>query len=264
MRYGPWLVVFLVAVAQGCSTPETREQQKRDKEAAQYNVQLGISYMRDNNLEEAEEKLAKALAQDPDLPAAHNTYAVLKEQLGERDLADRHYRRAIELDPKDSEARTNYGAFLCRLGRSDDAQEQFERAWSNPLYSRPEAVFTTAGVCALGTGDESKAEDFIRRALDRNPDYLPALFEMANLTFKKEHYLQTRAYVQRYEAALTEAGRRNPQLPKSNPQILWLCVQAERALKNYQAAQSCALKLKNQFPDSRQTARLLELERRVD
>lgn len=266
MRIWPGFVIAgLVSVAVGCATsPEVRQQEKREKQAAQYNVQLGITYMRENNLEQADEKLAKALTQDPDLPAAHNAYAVLQERLGEVDLAERHYQRAIELNPKDSEARTNYGALLCRLGRREEAETQFEAAWSNPLYSRPEAVFTTAGVCAIGNGDQAKGEVFLRRALERNSAYLPALYEMANLTFRKELYLQTRAYVQRYNDALTEAARRNPQLPKGNAQIWWLCVQSERALGNYPAAQTCALKLKNQFPESRQAARLLELERRGD
>jgi type IV pilus assembly protein PilF len=255
------LIAALAALVLGCTTAETRQQEKRDREAAQFNVQLGISYMRQNSLEQADEKLAKALEQDPDLPAAHNAYAVLQERLGEFDRAERHYRRAIELDPKDSEARSNFGAFLCRLGRPDEAQRQFEAAWSNPLYSRPEAVFTTAGICAVGTGDEARAEEYLRRALDRNPDYLPALYEMAGLTFREERYLQTRAYVQRYDAALAEAARRNPQLPKANAQMLWLCVQAERQLGNASAAQSCAQRLKNQFPESRQTTQLLELER---
>lgn len=264
MRIWPGLLIAgLVSVLLGCATsPETRQQQQREKEAAKYNVQLGITYMREGNLEQADEKLAKALSQDPDLAAAHNAYAVLQERLGRTEKAERHYQRAIDLNPEDSEARTNYGAFLCRLGRSEEAQSQFQAAWNNPLYSRPEAVFTTAGICAVGTGDEARGEDLLRRALDRNPAYLPALYEMANLTFQKERYLQTRAYVQRYESALAEAARRNPQLPKSNAQILWLCVQTERALANQRAAQSCALRLKQQFPDSRQTARLLELERR--
>jgi type IV pilus assembly protein PilF len=257
------LVVALAALVLGCATSaETRQQAKRDQEAAQFNVQLGISYMRQNRLEQADEKLAKALEQDPELPAAHNAYAVLRERLGEFDMAERHYRRAIELDPKDSEARSNFGAFLCRLGRPEEAQRQFEAAWSNPLYSRPEAVFTTAGICAVGTGDTERGEEYLRRALDRNPDYLPALYEMAGLTFREERYLQTRAYVQRYDAALAEAARRNPQLPKANAQMLWLCVQAEQQLGNVSTAQSCAQKLKNQFPESRQTTQLLELERR--
>jgi type IV pilus assembly protein PilF len=250
----------LVLVLGACASAE-RTDDAAQLRAAQYNVQLGIGYLQKNNLQLADEKLSKALEQDPMLAAAHNAYAILQERLGRLELADRYYRQAIELGPEDSEARTNYGAFLCNAGRLDEAEAQFVAAVENPLYRRPEAAYTSAGSCALKIPDAEKAERYFRLALSRNAEYLPALFEMARLSFREGRHLQASAFVQRYDQALSRLAETNPQAARGNPEMLWICVQAESALGNSGAASTCAKRLKEDFPLSTQTSQLLEWER---
>jgi len=252
--------VTLLALA-GCASTGGYGEDARLKEAAGFNTQLGITYLQKGNLQQADDKLAKAVEQDPDSAEAHNAYAILQERLGNTDKARDHYRRATRLDPDYAEARNNYGRFLCGQGDLAAAEREFMGAAENPLYRNPEVAYTNAGICALQKPDREKAEDHLRKALAKNPEYLPALFEMAGLTFDNKHYLQTRAYVQRYDAARAEILEGATDARAYHPRILWLCVQAERQLGNRSAATNCALKLKNFFPESRETAELLEMER---
>ncbi len=255
------LVSIVVLLQAACTSSEVRQEEERMLKAADYNTQLGINYMRDGNLEQAKFKLERALEQNPKSAVANNAYAVLQERLGDVDLADKHYRRAVDLNPEDSNAHNNYGTFLCKHNRLREADKQFRLALKNPLYKTPESAYTNAGVCALKIPDEEKAEEYFRKALSERSDYLPALYELAALSFEQGRYLQARAFLQRYDESLSKFAARNPKVPKNNPRVLWLCVQTERALKNRSAADSCALKLKQMFPDSRETTLLLESER---
>ena len=97
------LAVILVALLlHGCAVTEGPSQ---DEKASKVNVQLGIGYLQQNNLELANEKLSKALRQDDNSAAAHNAYAILQQRLKQDDLAEYHFKRATELDPNDSFSR---------------------------------------------------------------------------------------------------------------------------------------------------------------
>lgn len=243
--------MLVMSLLGGCSGADRAAKREQELRAAAINVQLGLNYLQANNLDLASQKLERALEQDPRLPAAHYAYALLQERIGRDELADRHYRRAVALDPKYSDAFNAYGVFLCRKERLADADAAFRQALDNPLYGAREVPMTNAGICMQKGADKGKAEDYFRRALEVNPNYGPALFAMAEISFRQERYLQTRAYLQRF----TETQQ-------NSPRTLWLCVKSERAMRNWEAAGNCALRLKNRFPDSGEAAMLHELESR--
>jgi type IV pilus assembly protein PilF len=207
------LVVAAAVLVTGCASQGQRGEVRGDEEAARINVQLGAAYLEQGDLQTASVKLERALQQDPMLATAHWTYALLQMRLGRPKVAERHFRSALNLNPADSTAHNNYGTFLCNAGRLAEAQMQFERALENPLYDQPETALTNVGVCALKAPDNQKAEDYFRKALDKNPKFAPALYEIARLTYEQHRYLQTMAYLERYEEA---AGH--------NANTLWLAV----------------------------------------
>jgi type IV pilus assembly protein PilF len=155
------------------------------------------------------------------------------------------------LDPEDSLAHNNYGTFLCNAGRLSEAQVQFQQAVENPLYDQPETALTNAGVCALKAPNAEQAEEYFRAALDKNPKFAPALFEMARLSFEQEDYAKARAFLERYRKSAGHDAR-----------TLLLAVRTEDQLGDRHAARGYALQLKSEYPDSRQAAQLLERERR--
>lgn len=243
--YGLSGALMLVLALSACNQTNIRSETSA-KRAAQDNVELATLYMREGKKAVALEVLQKALEQAPDLPEAHNTIAVLYENLGEDDKADTHYRRALSLDPKESQAHNNYGSFLCKAKRWDDAEEHYLKAAANPLYETPELSYTNAGTCASTSGDKAKAEEYWRMALKRNPSYPSALLQMARLGVAQENYMSARAYLQRLHAVI-----------RPNAETLWLGIQTERVLGDKNAVASYSMLLKNGFPDSPQ-AKLLQ------
>ena len=238
-----WTLMVLPLVA--CA-PQSVRQEGIDS-PARLNVELGKAYIHQGDYKQAMTKLQRAVDQSPNYPDAHGTLAILHWRLGELDKAEREFREAIRLDESDPQFHNNYGVFLCERARYEAAEEQFMQALANPLYETPEHAYTNAGLCALRRPDPVKAETHFRAALQRNPKFAPALLPMGEISYQGGHYLQARAYLQRYH-----------EVAQPTAESLWLGVRTERKLDDRNTAATYALRLRSQFPDSAQTRLLLE------
>jgi len=235
------LTLAMVTVLAGCTTTPRESAAVSDKDAARFNVQLGMSYMQRGDLEGAREKLERALQQDATLPAAHAALGILYERAGDPRRAQEHLRRATRLAPDDPNMLNNFGGFLCRQGEFKEGIRHFEMAAGNAFYRTPEAALTNAGVCARRIPDLQAAEEFFRRALDLNRNSAEALLQLADLSLETERALQARAFLQRYESV-------GPVTPHS----LELGARVERAAGDTRAAERYADRLRKEFPDSRE------------
>lgn len=236
-------LVAATAVAACASTAAPPE--VSDKDAARFNVQLGMSYMQRGDLEGAREKLERAARQDPTLPAAHAALGILYERAGDIPRAQEHLRRATRLAPDDPNMLNNYGGFLCRKGEYEEGIRHFEMAASNAYYRSPETALTNAGVCARRIPNPERAEEFFRLALDKNRNFTEALLQLADLSVETDRALQGRAFLQRYEA-----------LSPITAYSLELGWRIERAAGDARAAAEYASRLRREFPDSREARSL--------
>ena len=240
-----FILVLISLVLSACATQNVDAPLTHNQKAAEINVQLGVNYFGKGEYELADEKLRRALKQDPRSATAHWVFALLQERLGENDEAEKHFRKAISLDPKDSKAHNNYGTFLCNQDRVLDAEKEFLQAVKNPLYNQAASAYANAGTCLLKIPDKVKAEEYFQKALELNASHRSALYHMALLSFERQEFVQTSYYMQRYES-----------VAKHNSQSLWMAYQAERTLGNQAKAEDYAHQLKRSFPAS-QEARLL-------
>lgn len=241
----------MLSLMAGCSSTSKRTKAETRTDSAEINTQLGIEYMREGMYEAALEKLNKAAKQNSRYQLAQVSLAILHEKLGQNEEAGKHYRKAYNLNRKDTLTLNAYGQYLCRKGELEKADKMFVTAAKDPLYRLPELIWTNAGICAMKRPDAVLASTYFRRALQRNPDYAPALGEMVRTSFSQQKYLATRAYLQRLQAVAPLA-----------PEFLWMGVQTEAALQDNDAVSSYTLLLKNQYPDADETQALIEWERR--
>lgn len=223
----------------------------RNEKASDINVQLGIGYYRQGNLEQANAKLLKALRQNPRNSQAHFAYAVLLTRFMEFDKAEEHFRKAVELDPNNSEALNNFGAFLCNQGRVDEAEKMFMQAVKNPVYKTPEVAYTNAAVCLLqkAEGREKVAQDYLVKALAYRSTYAPALIQLAERMFDQGRYDLARLYLNRLHLQ-----------GKPTARSLWLAVRTELALDNTEKARELGRLLEDSFPDAPETRSWQELD----
>ena len=247
------LIILSVVLASACVTtgrkPEPDE--KSISDAAGYNLQLGVTYMRQGQMAVALEKLEKSVEQDPDRADTHTALAVLYTRLGRLAEADTEYRRSLRLEPDNSPTLNNFGAFLCKRGAYDEAMASFAKAIENPLYRTPAAAHTNAGLCARDKGKTGQAESYFRLALRADPAFTGALLQLADLSFAEKIFLQARAFMDRYMASTVAA----------TPDALWLGLRVEQALGDKAAAGAYSTQLLEKFPDSIEVRWLLEAEK---
>ena len=213
-----------------------------DENPADLYIKLGVQYIQLENYDIALKYLKKALTKDPNSSDAHDTLGVLYEQLERPAQARTHFQRAVTLRPGSARAQNNFGRFLCAQGEIESAQQHFRLAYENPLYPNKIVAITNAGSCALNDNDLETAEQLLRQALIINPNFSPALREMAALSSKQGKHHSARAFLQRFQA--TKA------LPSA--ELLWLGVQTELALGDQRSAQRYKQALFEQFPKSEQ------------
>lgn len=238
-----WSVVavislWLVACTNAGSTRPTKYAAP-DAKAAEINVRLGLNYLQRGDYEIALEKLEKALQQNPNLPSAHNTIALLYQHLDETDKAEMHFKQAVQRDSTYSAALNNYGAFLCGQKRYEEAEHYFLEAIKNPLYDSKAQALENAGMCANRIPDQTLAEKYFLKALQMNPHLSKSLLQMAQLRFLNIDYEDAHLYLKRYQAVASWT-----------PSSLFTAIQIENKLNDQDAVASYALLLRARFPDS--------------
>lgn len=222
------------------------------EKSSKINVQLGVGYYQQGNMELANEKLLKALDQNPKSSQAHYAFAVLQNRFKDKEKTEFHFRKAIKYGSKNSEALSNFGAFLCNDGRIKEAEKMFLKAVKNPLYKSPEVAYTNAAVCIL-KGDNTQAEkakEYLQKALALRNNFTPALINLAEVNFDEGSYELTKLNLERFHAVAKPSAR-----------SLWLDIRNELEQNNKTRSFSLAEKLKIDFPESPEYQSWLALEK---
>jgi type IV pilus assembly protein PilF len=232
------LVPFSPAPAGEMTDARNRAQVHTDLAASYYEVgQYGIA------LEESNE----ALRADANFGPAYNVLGLVYMELREDAVARQNFEKALRINPLDPDANNNFGWFLCQRKQEQESIKYFMAALKNPLYRTPDKSFVNAGLCARKSGDEEGAADFFARALKTRPESPLALFNLADLSFKRGEYTQAKSYLTRLGRAGVTPGAA----------MLWLSLRVERKLGDRDAEASYGLQLRKNFPESKETQALL-------
>jgi type IV pilus assembly protein PilF len=220
-------------------------------EAGKINARLAMEYLKRDQLEVAQEKVEKALVQNPKDVNVQLAAGLVYERLHDLKRAEKHFRQAVRADDSSPEAQNALGAFLCRNNEHEKGEEMFIKAAENPVYRTPYVAYTNAGVCARSAGNLERAEQFLRRALVSQVDYPETYAQLASVLHERGNDLQARAFVERFFA-----------IAPANPDMLLLGHNIEQALKDADAAEAFSTRLRKEFPNSEQARALADLERR--
>ena len=220
-------------------------------EAGKINARLAIEYMKREQLQAAQEKIEKALVQNPRELSVQLAAGVVYERLLDTNRAEKHFRQALRADAKSPDAQNALGAFLCRHGNHKKGEEMFLKAANNPIYRTPEVSYTNAGVCARSAGELDRAEKYLRQALAVKSVYPETYVQLAGVMHDRGNHLQARAFIERFLATAPATA-----------DVLLLGHQIEIALKDRAAAAAFGERLRKEFPGSVQLRVLDDLERR--
>jgi len=239
-------IVICLAMLTGCTTSATKSETGEPRNSAQnrarIHTELGAAYFGIGQMAVAVQELKEALSADPNYGPAHSQLGLVYMTLNEDVLAQQSFERALKIDPNDSSANNNYGMFLCQRKREKEAMKYFAAALKNPLYSTPGNAYTNAGVCSRLQGDDIKAEELLRKALALQPDQPQALYQLADIAYKRSELTSAQTLLNRHM-----------QVSTASAEALWLGARIEQRLGNRTALASYGAQLNNRYPGAAQT-----------
>jgi len=227
-----------------CVSSSTTSRNPDEPTASELYVRKGLQYMENGRLDVAQQDLQRAIELDSSNAEAHNAMGVLQERLRQIEVAEEHFRKALSLDDKNPSAANNLGRLLCANGEYEQAMKLFKIAIDSTSYQTPWLALTNIGLCAHAQGQLAEAENYLRRALDYNPTFPPALLDMAKLSLESKNPLSARAFLERYNAVADPTA-----------ESLAIGIQAEQAMGNPKEAANYQKKLLRFFPKSKEAQR---------
>lgn len=235
-----FIIVLLIMSLTACSVFSRSRVPVNGPQAADTNVQLGLAYLQNGDVQRAHQKLLLAEEQAPGSLQAQGAMGYFLESTGSLPSAEAYYRRAVALNPKSGAAQNNYGAFLCRRGSYSKADQHFLLALQDPNYLNTAQVYENAGLCAMQIPDTKKARGYFIQAITQNPKRVISWLELGRISYQEKDYQQAQQYLDNYMQLTKE--------PTAN--ALWLGAILARALGNQSAAGSYTLMLQTRFPNS--------------
>ena len=142
-------------------------------------VEAGVARIRSGQTDEAVKLLKKAVLSYPDNPSAHANLGIAYWKNGRTRDAAEAMRRAAARSPEDPVALELLADVLLADGQSKEARDALAQASAiDPNSCR---ILTARAALAMKSDDAAAASVLLRRALELEPDYPPALYNMAKL-----------------------------------------------------------------------------------
>ncbi|HYB73218.1 MAG TPA: tetratricopeptide repeat protein, partial [Candidatus Sulfotelmatobacter sp.] len=180
------------------------------------------------------EDYRKVLAYTADMPSGRYNWAILEQNLGRPDLAEKQYRRALAIDDQFYLAQVNLALLLNGQGKNAEAERLLQAALR--LNPRNADVAFNLGLLLAEEGKTTEAEAALRTALRADPAMAPAAYNLAVLVGSRNgaeavelsrraaelrpeepRYAYTLAFYQRQRGDAAGAARTLEQLLRRHP-----------------------------------------------
>ena len=238
------LIIAVVGTLNACVTTETGGigTKADEKKALDFSVRLARDYIRQGNWDSAKRHLKKALEMDSSNPEIYEALALVFQNTGEIELAEKNYKKSIRLNEKFSRVRNNYAAFLYQQKRYSEAVGQLQVVAEDTLYTKRASAYVNLGRAYLQLGELSNAEQAFKRAHLMDKRNIGLLYELADVYYQLQDYPQSQQFYNAYRSR----ARQQPS------QALWLGIRLAEKFNNQNALSSYALALKNLYPASKE------------
>lgn len=211
-------LALLLLLNNGCTSDadkvnsQGKHSTKNLNRSAKYNVQLGLGYLEQGDVERAKDKFLKAIKQSPELPEAHYNLAHFYYLIDEQGLALQHFSQAVSYASSSTSgvlgtAHNNFGVFLCQTKKFHEAEQEFLQAINDEHYADTASAYENAGLCALKEKNKIKAKYYFAKAVKNNPLSQKALIELADLNIANKNYDEAAQYLDRYKQIVAEDKR---------------------------------------------------------
>ncbi|MFT5694025.1 MAG: type IV pilus assembly protein PilF [Oceanicoccus sp.] len=236
------LIVLITMLMSACVTTERGGVGDRVEtaKALRNTVQLARVYIREGQWQAAKKHLRTALEFDDSNAEIYEAMALVFQNTGEIELAEKNYKQSIKLNSEAARVRNNYAAFLYKQSRYKEAVKQLEQVVADTLYDKRSSAFVNLGRSYLEMDELTKARDAFRRAYLMNRKDIPLTFELADVHFQLKEYPIAQQYYDAYRQQVEQQPAR----------ALWLGIQLAEKFDNKDAVSSYGMALRNMYPTS--------------
>lgn len=213
------LLLFLLQACQQQTTMHLEHLAEKNKknDAAVYNTELGIAYLKQGDRVRAKKKLLTALVLAPKSPDTNAAMAYFLEKTGDLNESRAYYKKALAYAPASGAQLNNYGAFLCRQADYKEAERYFLRAVKDVNYLYTAGAYENAGLCAAATADYPKAQAYFLKALKQDPKRKQSLYELIKIEIEQNNAKEALIHIQQF-----------PELSLNDLSLLQLAVKAAK------------------------------------
>ncbi len=161
----------------GCAT---QAKLQRLKEASAH-YKLGMSYLNDQQTQQAFVEFQKAIEFNPDDRDSHYALGHIYVVQSKYDEAQQAFKKALKIDPDYSEAHNYLGKVYEQKGDLDKAIREYQKALANPTYATPDIAHYNLGLIFHRKGQFDVAIAEYQKAVQINADHLLAHYALAQL-----------------------------------------------------------------------------------
>lgn len=205
------LIVALAstALALGCATGGSDAEKESIAQRARSHYDIGTDHVRTGQIEMAlREYLAAASLEplNPDYQLAVGLAYVRKQRYPE---AEQHLKRAIEIAPDFHDARFNLSSLLIAMNRFDEARAEAQHLFDDPTFPAPWRALSNRGWAEYRLGRVDEARETFALARKFNPVYAPALLNLGILEAEQGRRPEA---IQLFEALIAQRPAPSPEV----------------------------------------------------
>lgn len=166
MRYPYKTLVLLLLIANLvlCASSQKKLEQAREKDP-QYQYNLGLFHLNNNNLDEAIRYLNKSISLNPRYFLSFNALGMVYSMKGNLPESANAFQRCLQINAGFTEARNNLGMVFQERGFLDRAEEEFKKAIEDLNYSTRELPYYNLARLYFQQQKHEQALSFIQDAL---------------------------------------------------------------------------------------------------
>lgn len=238
-----WGPLLLAVALSACSTKEFKKPSARERaeEVSQIQTQLAVEYMRAKDYRLATASIEDALKSNSKNEMAWLVRAQIYQYLKVPDRAQESFIEALKIKPDSAEINNNYGWFLCSVQNNPNASlAHFDKALADPTYPSPFIAYLNKGVCSAKMGQYSLAQAYLERSIAAQPNFVPAVKELARTKMMAGELNEADKYFRQYQS-------RVEMLSADDLLLGW---KLSKAMGNGQAAYEYEAQLRSLYPYS--------------
>nr|KAJ8745062.1 type IV pilus biogenesis/stability protein PilW [Delftia sp. PS-11] len=164
---------------------------------ARIRLELAASYFQANRNDVALEEVAQALAANPNYADAYALLGLIYMRNQDLEQAENSLRKALSLSPQDPDLLHNYGWLQCQRGQFEQAQQSLDNALAQPGYRDRPKTLMAKGLCMQQAGQLEAAQQALTTAYEMDPSSGVIGYHLSNVLLQRGDARRAQFYIRR-------------------------------------------------------------------